>query len=599
MLVSPPPGGTPASAPDERSIASQVARDRVKMLYELTPPPLIAGALFAVLVAAMMDATAPSALTVTWLALKLVIAALRAGATGIFRFTAGSSRPLETRRWLLFYGMLMTVDAVSWGGMTVIFLPYSHGIQSTVLLAGAVGVASVAVFTTFSRFEASVVYLVSVLTPIVVDQLSVGGRDNYLTAGALTVYFGVLAFEAWRGQQRQIEMLQLRYVNASIAEQRQQALVLAEHSSAAKSRFLAAVSHEMRTPLNGILGMAQLLRTHVTDAQQAHQLEVMRRSAWHLQNVIADLLDLSRIEFGRLEITHEPFVLAEAVHEVTDLLGAVAADKGLAFHLRFAQPLPERVVGDASRVKQVLHNLLGNAIKFTRHGSVSLEVGASGHMVHFTVSDTGQGVAAEEADRIFDAFAQAGETPARRSGTGLGLTISRQLARAMGGEVRYERAVGGGAVFHFTLAAPHVPAPPPTIRGSSWTARDFRFRGEVLVVDDSPVNAMVACGMLEHFGIDVHTAEDGQEALQLLRTRHFHTVLMDCQMPGMDGFEATVLWRTEEEARGLRRVPIIAVTANAVPGDRERCLAAGMDDYLAKPFDLNELGGLLQRYLKE
>jgi two-component system, sensor histidine kinase len=279
---------------------------------------------------------------------------------------------------------------------------------------------------------------------------------------------------------------------------------------------------------------------------------------------------------------------------VSDLLSAVAAEKGLGFRVLLQPPLPARACGDASRIKQVLHNLLGNAIKFTREGGITLEVAATHAGLQFTVRDTGQGIAAEEAERIFDAFAQAGEGPARRAGTGLGLTISRQLARAMGGDVRYVGNPEGGAAFVFSVTAPHLAAlddDPP----GAWSARSFQLEGHVLVVDDSPVNAMVAGGMLERFGLRVDVAEDGEQALQRLANTPYDAVLMDCQMPGLDGFEATRRWRAQEGP--ARRLPIIAVTANAVPGDRERCLSAGMDDYLAKPFDLNELGVLLQRHL--
>ncbi len=596
MLVSPPPTAAPQAPTDHDApdIRGQIEFDRILTLYELTPPPVAAGAGFAVLVALMMEPAAPAAMVWGWLALKLAMAVLRIADARAFRRAASQRNALG--RWWLRYITLMGIDAASWGGMTVVFMPYAHGIAGTVLLAGAVGVASVGVFTTFSHWATSLLYLFSVLTPIMADQLGIGDRDNLLTAAALLIYFGVLAFEGWRSESRLVEMLRLRYQNAWIAEQRRQALALAEHSSAAKSRFLAAVSHEMRTPLNGILGMTQLLSTQVSAPEQRRQLEVMRRSARHLQTVIADLLDLSRIEFGRLKIDSEPFVVADTVREVTDLLSAVAAEKGLAFTMRLHAPLPHRVRGDASRVKQVLHNLIGNAIKFTRSGGVALDVVGTTGGLRFTVSDTGSGITPHEAERIFDAFAQAGEAPAQRAGTGLGLTISRQLACAMGGDVHFQPGTHAGAVFHFTIAAPHLadPADPPT---ADWTPSDLRLRGRVLVVDDSPVNAMVACGMLEHFGLDADVADDGESALRHLGCGHYDAVLMDCQMPGLDGFETTRRWRALEDPSD--RTPIIAVTANAVPGDRELCLAAGMDDYLAKPFDLNELAALLHRHLRQ
>jgi CheY-like chemotaxis protein/anti-sigma regulatory factor (Ser/Thr protein kinase) len=323
----------------------------------------------------------------------------------------------------------------------------------------------------------------------------------------------------------------------------------------------------------------------------------MRRSARHLQTVIADLLDLSRIELDRLEVSRELFAVADTVREVTDLLGPVAAEKGLGFHVQLQPPLPQQVIGDPARIKQVLHNLVGNAIKFTRRGWVALVVEGTPNGLQFTVTDTGDGVPAAEADRVYDAFAQAGSAPTRRAGTGLGLTISRHLARAMDGDVVLERGSGPGSVFCFTVRAPHAPDDGPS--PSAWHPLPFRYQGRVLVVDDSPVNALVAQAMLERFGLTTVLAEDGAQALQALLAQPFDLVLMDCQMPVMDGLKATARRREHERAHQLPRTPIVAVTADAVAGDRERCLVCGMDEYLAKPFDHNDLGRILGRYLAE
>ena len=590
-----PPASSPApQPPDSEDIAADIHFDRIQTVYELTPPPTGVGLVFALVVAALMWPLAPPVVTLGWLLPKLLLGSLRLA--DAWAFHRASQRREHARRWRLRYLMLLAVDGMAWGAMAVVFLPYAQGLTHTLLLAAPVGVAAVGMFTTFSHWATSLVLLGSVLTPIIVDQLRLGGRDNLYTAASVAIYLLVMAFESWRADRRQGETLKLRYQNAWIAQQRQQALVLAEHSSSAKSRFLAAVSHEMRTPLNGILGMTQLLRATVQDPEHAHQLEVMRRSARHLQTVIADLLDLSRIEFGRLELAQEPFNLQDTVREVTDLLSAVAEEKGLVFELKLLPPLPRRVIGDAARIKQVLHNLLGNAIKFTREGTVALQVRATPQGLRFSVQDSGEGIPPAEAQRVFDAFAQAGSAPSRRAGTGLGLTISRQLARAMGGDVQHEPAASGGAIFHLDLPAPT--AADDDDGDGPWQPMHFQFHGRVLVVDDSPVNAMVAQAMLERFGLQVQLADDGQEALQALGRTRFDAVLMDCEMPGLDGLEATARWRAHEQNQALPATPIIAVTANAVAGERERCLAAGMDDYLTKPFDLNELGLLLGRHLR-
>jgi signal transduction histidine kinase/CheY-like chemotaxis protein len=591
-----PPSAAAAQHSPGLSIRSQVNRDRLRTLFELTPPPVAAGLSFVLVVSLLMWPLAPHGLTLAWVAVKLVVGWVRITESGRFKRAAPNEAPAR-RRWWRRYLLPMVSDAASWGVMTVLFLPYAQGLVATLLLAGVIGVAAVSVFTTISHSRTGLIYLGTVLLPVMADQLMSGSRDGLLIAAALLIYLLMLAYEGWRSEKRLIELLTLRYENADIAEQRQQALALAEHSNAAKSRFLAAVSHEMRTPLNGILGMTQLMRGTAQDEQHQHQLDIVQRSAQHLQTVIGDLLDLSRIEFGRIDIEQEPFGLVDTVREVTDLLAAIGAEKGLAFRLELDPGLPGQVRGDASRVKQVLHNLIGNAIKFTRRGEVVLHVAPTADGLRFSVRDTGSGIPARDAERIFDAFAQAGSGTTRRSGTGLGLTISRQLARAMGGDVLHQTPENGnGALFHFTIKAQHLGQPVPA--AERWKAEHFQLSGRVLVVDDSPVNAIVACSMLERFGIETEVAEDGEQALQRLRSQRYDVVLMDCQMPLLDGWEVTRRWRSEEAREpGRPPVPIVALTANAVVGDREQCLAAGMDDYLAKPFDLNDLGLMLRRHL--
>jgi signal transduction histidine kinase/ActR/RegA family two-component response regulator len=589
----PSPPSLPPPSSDDPEVGAQVAWERVRALYEAAPPPVLIGAAFSVLVAVMAWPHVPSGLALGWLGYKLTMAALRL--LDVAAFQRGDE-PGRWRRWWRRLTALMTLDALGWSTMAILFLPHAQGVMYSLVLAGVVGVAAVGVYTTASHWTTGACFLSAILLPLILDQALQGGREHGFIAGALGLYLMVLLFESWRSSRRQGEVMRLRFQNARIAAQREQALALAEHSNAAKGRFLAAVSHEMRTPLNGILGMAQLLRADATNARQAHQLEVMRRSARHLQTVIADLLDLSRIELDRLEVSRELFAVADTVREVTDLLAPVASEKGLGFHVHLEPPLPQQVIGDAARIKQVLHNLLGNAIKFTRRGWVALVVQGTPNGLCFSVSDTGDGIPPAEAERVFDAFAQAGTAPARRAGTGLGLTIARHLARAMDGDVVLDRDAGPGAVFRFTVRAPHAAGDSPAA-GGDWQALPFRYRGRVLVVDDSPVNAMVAQAMLERFDLETVLADDGAPALEAMRQQPFDLVLMDCQMPGMDGLEATARRRELERERQLPRTPIVAVTADAVAGDRERCLACGMDEYLSKPFDLNDLGRLLGRWL--
>ena len=394
------------------------------------------------------------------------------------------------------------------------------------------------------------------------------------------------------------ELLRLRHENAASAEELQRALLLAEHSSRTKSRFLATVSHEMRTPLNGIMGVAQLMQqAHTTPIQRAH-LDVIAHSARHLQSVIGDLLDLSRIESGRLAIVLKPARLHDLVREVVDLLLPVATEKGLRVEVRDATDLPEWIVTDAARVKQVLHNLLGNAIKFTAMGEVALNVELQSTRLLFSVSDTGIGIAADQTERIFQAFEQMAKPGSAeyRTGTGLGLTISRELAHALGGDLTCSSTLGRGSTFSLNIPCqPCAPADEPVQAAAADVMSTLQ--GRVLVAEDSPVNAMIAKAMLEHMGLAVDCAEDGVVALERMQQQKYELVLMDCQMPLLDGWQTTRRWRHLERESGRTRTPIVAMTANAVVGDRERCLDAGMDDYLSKPVEMQELKQLLRRHV--
>jgi signal transduction histidine kinase/ActR/RegA family two-component response regulator len=489
------------------------------------------------------------------------------------------------------------------------------------------------VFSLGNDFTASGSFVTIVLLPNVAAQLAHGTAEGWVLGSGMAIFLALLLLEGRTLAQRMTELLRLRHENAAIAEQRHRALLLAEHSSQTKSRFLATVSHEIRTPLNGILGMAQLLQKEVATPELRSRVDVVAKSARHLQVLIGDLIDLSRIEAGRLRLEPVAVVLRDVVREVTELQGAVAAEKGLRFGLRIEPDVPQSVIADAPRVKQVLHNLLGNAIKFTPHGEVALAVTVvSAGSLHFTVRDSGPGVDPALRERIFRPFEQTAAASrvagsAGKAGLGLGLTISRQLARAMGGDVLCLPADGSGACFRFAMpcrpvdgeaAAPGTAgaaaevaaaavaaiatgaaAEPGPASSAVLHADDGALHGRVLVAEDNDVNAIIVQTMLERFGLAVERVADGQEALAALQAAAFDLVLMDCQMPGLDGLETTQEWRRCEKVLGRARTPIVALTANAVVGDRDRCLRAGMDDYLVKPIELTVLLRVLRARLRQ
>jgi PAS domain S-box-containing protein len=389
----------------------------------------------------------------------------------------------------------------------------------------------------------------------------------------------------------------------------------AEAASRAKSAFLANTSHELRTPLNAMMGLAQLARQPGLDAGQRQQhLDQICESAQGLADIISDILDLSKIEAGRLQLQVAPFDLGALLQSLQRSYATLAAARGLALELHATPEVAGMVWGDALRVRQILTNYLGNAIKFTRSGGVSLHAlrlpaggasspaGLPAERVRLEVRDTGEGVAPDVQGRLFQPFTQADESTTRRhGGTGLGLSICRELATLMGGAVGLESRPGQGSCFWAELPLPPVPAAQPPQPGHQPAPAQLgNLQGRrVLIVEDNPVNMMIAVAMMEGWGLDVAQATDGQQAVQAVQQafdagQPFDAVLMDVQMPQMSGHEATrALRRTQAGAH----LPIIALTAAALVTERTAALEAGMNDFLTKPVDVQRLRAALARWL--
>jgi signal transduction histidine kinase/CheY-like chemotaxis protein len=379
----------------------------------------------------------------------------------------------------------------------------------------------------------------------------------------------------------------------------------AEAASRSRSDFIATVSHEIRTPMNGILGVTQLMQGTSLSEEQKKYLEALRFSAEGLLSILGDILDFSKIEAGKLEVRPETFELRILCEECFATFAGNAETKQLRLNLILDSDLPQYLLGDPVRIRQILLNLIGNSIKFTQQGEVSLHVkGVTGQngKVQFTVQDTGIGMSESTLKILFEPYTQADATSSRKyGGTGLGLAICHRLTEMMEGTIEVKSQLGLGTQFTIELPLPQGTLSKQGIAFEKQEKPKHDFQGkQVLLAEDNAINRMVAIKLLEKIGIKVQIATNGSEAVGLWRTMNFDLIFMDCQMPEIDGYQATRIIRDSEKKSGnQKRIPILALTAHAMEEDRQRCLDAGMDDYLTKPVKLESLSMALEKWAKQ
>jgi signal transduction histidine kinase/ActR/RegA family two-component response regulator len=453
----------------------------------------------------------------------------------------------------------------------------------------------------------------AIVNVLIADDLA---RTNLTTAEELAEYNLKRAFELESLACEQKEMANKERLSIEAAIKLSEdsraaadaALLVAEKSNKAKSDFLANMSHEIRTPMNAIIGLAHILLTTELDEKQKKCVTVLQTSADGLMLLINDLLDIDKIEAEAVELESGPFNMTALIERVISVMSVAAQEKGILLNVHYEAGLFKTFIGDAGRIRQILLNLVGNAVKFTDVGSVSVSLANGGkgngkRHIRISVTDTGIGIAPDKLDQVFDKFIQADSSITRRyGGTGLGLAISKSLAEQMGGSISVTSTEGVGSTFVLHLALPVQASESSSLpyeENTIYLDKQANIRNRpILLVEDYEPNILVATNLLDNFGYRYDIAHNGQEALDRYTPEAYSAILMDVQMPFMDGLETTSHIRAVEKNKAAARVPIIAMTAHALKGDRERCIKAGMDDYITKPFNPHQLQAVLVKHLK-
>ncbi|MBC7956983.1 MAG: response regulator [Cytophagales bacterium] len=579
---------------------------QMRMIFEQTAVAVFAATAFAFALALHLRGVVSGPVLTWWIVFKVAVVVPRIVHGRLFL-----RRQTDSLTWLHWGRAMLFLDGLVWGAAGIWLMPSNDTATMTVVVATLAGVSAIAAFVLHADWPCCVAYTAPMQLPGAALMLSRGDNFGLYGAFSILVFYALLLLATRRSERHIVEMLTLRFTNEELTTRLSSALELARTENRAKNEFVANMSHELRTPLHGILGMSSMLLGNAPHTSPREGLTVIRRCGEHLLGLINNILEYSRFGAQGIDLHPQQIDLAQLIADTIEMCTPSAAEKKLSLTCALDLPLPCMVTMDPFRMRQILLNLVGNAVKFTEAGTVRVRVtetnGGSGALIR--VEDTGVGIAPNTLDRIFEPFVQVDSSNTRRfGGTGLGLSITRAICEAMGGHVSYHSTLGVGSTFEVALPLqrPRIPAAPTSASAPAPTQalehQGGLLRGTVLLAEDNEVNAVVAEASLARLGLEVERVESGVGVVERVcqtDTPRPDLVLLDCQMPEMDGFEAARRIREHEAAHGLPRLVLVALTANVFPEDREQCRAAGMDDFLAKPFSSEQLREVLAPHLAQ
>ncbi len=585
--------------------ASSEMRDRVrveqmKMLFEGAAVAAVAATAFAFALAWHLKDSVAATVLWAWLVAK-VLAVIPRIAHGVMF----SRRRDDSLSWLASGRAMLLLDGLVWGAAGIVLTKGQDTANVTVILATLSGVCAIAAFVLHTEWKSCATFALAMLTPPAFTLALRADEFGIYGSAAMVCFLFLLLLVGRRSERHVVEMLILRFTHDNLTRQLSAALELARQENRAKGEFVANMSHELRTPLHGILGLSRMLQGTMSRGPEYDNIGLIRRCGDHLLGLINNILEFSRFGAQGIDLHPQEIDVAKLIDDTTAMCMPAAVEKGLHLtcDLALSRPCVARI--DPFRLRQILLNMIGNAVKFTERGTVRVQASEidDGANLLVRVDDTGVGIAPAVLERIFEPFVQADSSSSRGyGGTGLGLTITRDICRAMGGEIWCTSAPGAGSTFFAKLPMSRLKARETTgFRATAPSPLDYSeaLKGRVLLAEDNDVNAIVAEYSLRRLGVEVERATTGHEVVAIVCTRGKRpdVVLLDCQMPEMDGFEAARRIRAYETLHGLRRIPLIALTANVFPQDHKQCLDAGMDEFLAKPFAEDLLRELIAQAL--